>query len=275
MNQQERTRLFAWFVNERERIRIQKELGEPRPWTADHTLATYRFTNVRREDDRVTRWIKYNWRDPFSDHPNLTLAMTLARFLNWPPTLEELGFPKTWQPELVLKILRARRARGEQVWNGAYMITTCGAEIDKAAHLVAVGNRIAAGGACPVAGDTLENAWLRLRQINGLGSFLAAQIIADLKHAQFNPLFIAPDWRTWAAAGPGSLRGLKWWAGRLVAPHEFRPRLHELMTDLAPLIKEVVGWLTAQDYQNCCCEVSKYVKAQAGTHPKQRYKVAA
>jgi 5-hmdU DNA kinase-like protein len=181
VNQQERTQLFADFVNERERIRVKKEDGEPRPWTDDNILDVYRFCNVRREDDRVTRWIKHNWRDPFFDHPNLTLAMALARFVNWPPTLEEVGFPHEWQPVRVEKLLKARRARGEQVWNAAYMISTCGQRMDKAEHVVGVLNRVAMGPARPLGGDTLEGAWSRLRKINGLGSFLAAQIVADLK----------------------------------------------------------------------------------------------
>ena len=49
--------LFYW-VAERERIRVRKESGQPFPWTDDPILATYRFCNVRREDDRVTIWVR-------------------------------------------------------------------------------------------------------------------------------------------------------------------------------------------------------------------------
>jgi 5-hmdU DNA kinase, helical domain len=45
------------FIAERERIRCRRAAGEPPPWTADPILREWSFTNVRREDDRVTRWV--------------------------------------------------------------------------------------------------------------------------------------------------------------------------------------------------------------------------
>jgi hypothetical protein len=41
------------------------------------------FCSVRREDDRVSRWIAENWRDPHADDPNLSFAMTVARARKW------------------------------------------------------------------------------------------------------------------------------------------------------------------------------------------------
>jgi len=43
-------------------IRIKKEGGERPPWTHDPILRDAYFTNVHREDDRVTRWIAKHWR---------------------------------------------------------------------------------------------------------------------------------------------------------------------------------------------------------------------
>ena len=45
---------FWWFCEERERIRIAKEAGKPRPWTTDHILNTHKFTNIDRLHDRGT-----------------------------------------------------------------------------------------------------------------------------------------------------------------------------------------------------------------------------
>jgi len=277
MNQQERTELVAYFIREREAIRIKKENGEPRPWSDDPIFEKFRFTNVRREDDRVTRWIKYHWRDPYNAHKNLTLAMAMARFVNWPPTLEELGFPLRWRPERVLKILAGRKARGDQTYNAAYMISTCGVKVDKAEHVVAVLDRVHTGNARPLGGDSLETAHWRLDQINGIGSFLAAQIVADLKHVHSNPLASAPDWWTWAARGPGSERGLRWWLGREkpIAAFEFLPRLHDMIKAVGPLV-EGVGPLHAQDWQSVCCEMGKYCKAKESRgRPKQLYQTTA
>jgi hypothetical protein len=194
--------------------------------------------------------------------------------VNWPPTLKEIGFPKKWDPAHVLKILQRRKREGEQVWNAAYMISTCGVQVDKAEHVVDTLCRVQAGPSAPMGGDTLEMAHSRLTKIFGLGKFLAGQIVADLKYTPFNPLASAPDWWTWAAPGPGSERGLRWWLGRdkPVAPYEFLPRLWDLSKAVTPLIPGIAP-LHAQDWQNVCCEVSKYVKTKfCGGRPKQNYR---
>lgn len=46
---------LCYWVAEREQIRNRNEAGQSAPWTADPILETYRFTNVRRRDDRVSR----------------------------------------------------------------------------------------------------------------------------------------------------------------------------------------------------------------------------
>jgi alpha-glutamyl/putrescinyl thymine pyrophosphorylase clade 1 len=51
------------FILEREAIRCRRAAGEAPPWTNNPILSTWSFTNVRREDDRVTRWVATNWRD--------------------------------------------------------------------------------------------------------------------------------------------------------------------------------------------------------------------
>lgn len=45
---------FWWFCEERERIRIAKEAGKPRPWTGDEILNKHKFTNIDRLHDRGT-----------------------------------------------------------------------------------------------------------------------------------------------------------------------------------------------------------------------------
>lgn len=45
---------FWWFCEERERIRLAKEAGLPRPWTNDKILDKHKFTNIDRLHDRGT-----------------------------------------------------------------------------------------------------------------------------------------------------------------------------------------------------------------------------
>ena len=46
---------LAYFVVERDEIRQKKEAGVEAPWTEDEILATYRFCNIRRKQDRTCR----------------------------------------------------------------------------------------------------------------------------------------------------------------------------------------------------------------------------
>ena len=57
------------FIAEHEAIRRRRGAGESPPLTADLILAEWSFTNVRREDDRVTRWIAANRREPHAESP--------------------------------------------------------------------------------------------------------------------------------------------------------------------------------------------------------------
>lgn len=274
MNSRERTQLVAHFVKEREAIRLRRASGQPPPWTQDPIMAAYRFTNVRREDDRVTRWIDYHWRLPYHDHPNLTLAMAMARFFNWPPTLGEVEFPERWSAAETLKKLKARKARGEKLYNAAYMISTCGARVNKEEHVVGVLNELFLARLAPRDGDTLAGFWEFVTRVRGIGSFLGAQIVADLKHAPANPLATATDFWTWAAPGPGSERGLRWWLGqpKSIRQADFLPRLQEMWRAVGPLVEDTVGALDMQDVQNVMCETSKMVKALKGCRPKQNYR---
>jgi hypothetical protein len=85
-----RTHLLLYWVAERESVRKKKEAGEPKPWSDDPVFRTTYFCNVRREDDKVTKFIRQMY-SPYVAHPLFVHNIILSRFLNWPPTLEEVG----------------------------------------------------------------------------------------------------------------------------------------------------------------------------------------
>src|SRR5690606_38730868 len=87
--------LWAW-VRKREAIRVRKEAGQEPPYTDDPILRAFRFCNVRREDDRVTVWIRDHIRRPYADHPHLWFMLCIARQINWPETLAELITSAAW-----------------------------------------------------------------------------------------------------------------------------------------------------------------------------------
>jgi hypothetical protein len=279
---------LLYFIKERHSIYLKKEKGLPKPWTKDEILQTYKFCNVYRELDTVTRWITRKIRGPYSTNRDLWFMLCIARQINWPDTLQELIDKKAWpinnrwDPMKACEVMRARQKQGEKIYTGSYMLrgdiqkaegpndkplytcmTVLGGVWDKRKLLE------------PKMHSTLEKAHKALLGNHGWGSFLAAQVVADLKYAP--QLKNASDWWTWAASGPGSRRGLNRVLGRPVTSPwdevEWLSRLQDLSKEVAPHVKK---WgmpeLHNQDLQNCLCEYSKYAKVKDGTgRPRSLY----
>jgi len=255
---------LLFWVNERERIRIKKNRGDPQPWTDDPILQEYRFCNVHREDDKVTQWIRDNWLRPNQHRPTLPFAACVARMVNLPETLEELGYPHKWDPNHFIEILKNRKERGEKVWTSAYMITggfskggeskeVIIARVLSQAHENLMNIPI-------IGGDTLAGAAEKIK-CSGIGTFLSAQVVADLKYLE--PLHWATDWHTWCAPGPGSTMGLNFLHGRnpltSINADQFIKEVNQVRSIISSSLNTT---LCAQNTQNCLCEFSKYVRAK-------------
>jgi hypothetical protein len=268
-------------MQEREAIRIRRANCDPPPWTEDKILQEWSFCNVRREDDYTTRWIANHWRDPHADDPDLFFAMAIARFVNWPDALQELGYPVPWDPEHFLTVMHARKARPATCFGPAYNISNGGSKAPKAEHLVErvfipLWGSLTRKRLRPTADDSLHSFYGRLKQMPGMGSFMAAQVVADMKYVP--PLKNARDWMTFAAPGPGSRRGLNRVLGRPVdAPWSdddvWRTALRRLREQIMPELERIgLGDLHAQDLQNCLCELDKYERVRLGEgKPKRRF----
>jgi hypothetical protein len=267
---EDRVKQFFWYINERHAIYLKKSSGAEWPWTADPILQKYRFCEVFRELDKVTIWIRQNWREPYANHRNLWFAMCIARQINWPPTLAEIGFPKVWDPEKVATIMRARRARGDKVYTGAYMIPSGGKAADKVGYTV---DRVLS----PLYSDpppiskatTLEGAWDALRVRYGFGGFLAYEVITDLRHTRY--LRNAPDIMTWANAGPGAKRGIEYIVGRKTTYQECIDVMRDLLSISPHYLQTHVPTLEMRDVEHCLCELMKYVRVQGGGRMRSKY----
>ena len=274
------SRLLAW-IKEREAIRLRRAAGLPPPWTDDPIMRQYRFCNVRREDDRVTRWIAEHWRDPHADDPDLFFAMAVARIVNSIPSLTEIGFPLPWGVETrerFRSVARARMARGP-FFSGAYKVGTAGRKMEKIKFVAdVVLDGLWAGARQllrPRTGERLAEFHHRLANRPGFKDFMGAQVVADIKYVR--PLLEAPDWMTFAASGPGSRPGLNRVLGRPVDAHwdedYWRPALRDLHRQITPELERIgIEQLHAQDLQNCLCEFHKYESARLGEgRPKRRF----
>lgn len=275
---------FLYWVRERNQILNKRQCGWKKPWTDDEILQSYSFTNVRREDDRVTRWFCKNVRDcsPFVERGELVVFATIAfRWFNLPqPTGEYLlshKYLEDWNTERVIAGLTEFKNRGLKVFTGAFNISNSGSTDPKI-------NRVCEAYIEPVwqqrkelydniRGCTLAGAFWHLNRLPGLGGsgFMAAQVICDLAYTHV--LRDASDWWTWCSWGPGSKRGMNRVLGNSVHCPVSQPRWKQHLDNLQEVIHRRLGIkLHARDVQNCLCEFSKYENALQGDgHIKRRY----
>lgn len=268
--------------------------------TEDPILREYRFCNVFRELDRVTVWVRENIRESFADHEHLWYMLAIARFINWPDTLQWLidaGSGGAWpdhprfSPVEMSAALSVRRETGKKMETGAYMIR---AESDpkkewyswpkqRYVSEIVLGRfweqreEIARRLEGPM---TLEMAHRMFREMPGAvgwGPFMAHQVVVDLRWTRY--LRDAPDLGRWASIGPGSARGLNRLHGRPLKQAVSQSRALEEMLELQELISKpgvLKPWVPAEielaDVQNCLCETDKWLRAKLGEgRPRSQY----
>lgn len=285
-----RTEQFFNFIVERDLVRQRKERGESKPWTKDLRLQSWRFCNVHREDDKVTKWIAQNWRDNNAGDPDLWFAMAVARWNNHPDTLAEIGYPVPWNPRKFIDVCNARKARSEKVWTGAYMIGTQGNAKNKPLFIAEdVLSSLWAKREVlrPTAGITLAKFTHRLANVLYQGKFMAGQITADAKYADPH-LLEAEDWNTFAISGPGSRRGLNRLMNQPKNMSWRESKWHETLLEAQKEVNDLlwkfdrthpewyaIGPLDAQDVQNMLCEWDKYERLRLREgNPRAKYQGA-
>lgn len=268
-------RLVHW-IQERDSIRLCRQSNQAKPWTDDPILQSYRFTNVRRMDDKVSKWLYENWYIPYQNHASMLRACALARFFNLPSTLEcitETVFSPKWSPSTIKWILRSAQSDLPTIFNSAYMVRGNDGE-DKIESVVDyyVGALVKSG----VKPDpsSMKETHSRIEGVYGFGSFMAGQVTADLRWA------IDGGWEdrdSWAPMGPGSKRGMNRLQERpLDYPLKQSQFLEELLkvreAALKLLPESLIMRLELIDWQNCLCEYDKYERVLWGQgRPKQRY----
>lgn len=263
---------MLYFIQEREKVRLAKESGKPKPWTDDVILQSYRFCNIRRADDKVSRWLINNWYKPNFNHKNILLAVALARFINKPESLSVIGFPDKWYPGRLLSRLREYRDDGNTVFNGAYMVRGNDG-IDKLDCVINHYVQPLTKRKDWINTDSMEQSHSQLCLSYGFGSFMAGQVVADLRWAREGKW---NDRMDWAPIGPGSRRGMNRLLGLDIkypmTQYIFQGHLSEfIQTCEDNLPKSITSRMEAMDYQNCCCEFDGYERALHGGRKKQNY----
>ena len=255
--------LFRYWIYERAAILEKKEANEPKPWSNDPIFQQFRFCNVRREDDFVTRWFAEHWRHPkYWNEENFIPAIILGRTINWPQTLDKLGFPHEFRPVQMIDTMDQIQARGGKVYTGAYMITAGPTGVRK--NVWVIGNAETYFTHPPVLyPNSIRRSWESLMESGYpcVGPFIAGQVIADLKQTRY--LRDATDWWDWAAVGPGSMRGLNRLFERNLS---FNIPQEQALKEMLQVREEadICFELCLQDIQNCLCEFDKYMRVKLG-----------
>jgi|TARA_R110002167_G_scaffold55830_4_gene158553 hypothetical protein len=279
---------FYKFMKEREIIRLRKEDGEPYPWTTDPIFQTYKFTNVKRADDKTTRWFWKNVLEQNADKPKeqLLFHCALFRYFGTTEFAEAYGgWLDSWldDKETVRSIAKKRLKNSQRVFTGAYVITNQGIKAPKQdvvidQFLTPLWHKLP--DLVQVAEKT--HSWqavaLEMMKLKGFGGtgFMTKEVLQDALHTSVFERCV--DRNTWCPVGPGAKRGINRVLGNLhTAPLRFEKGL-QVMKELFAARKTYWSGnyieLELHDIQFQLCEFDKYerVKHNEG-RPRSKYHV--
>lgn len=287
----ERIGEWAYWIVEREAMRRRKAVDPSRTiYSLDPVMAGTRWCNVRRMDDKVSRWLMDYWYPPTDDTParELVACALAARMINRTETLAHITGGNrfgSWNYELFRKRMYEVKDSGAPVFTNAYIINGAsgGPKIEQVINAIQK---------CYVTKpfhyldpSSMQATAKHLHSLPGIGGFMAGQVVADLRWVLDEP----GNWTdrmTWAPPGPGSSRGMKYLLG-LSSPADMAGRGNDLterqfllylprLIEIArrhPTVGKVFKdrRLEAHDIQNTLCELGKYIRVKNGGHAKNKY----
>lgn len=286
---------FYKYLQLRETVRIKKEvLKEAPPWSDDYALNNFKFTNVKRINDRTTRHFAniYQEHARAPDREGLYNA-ALYRYFGTMGWADAVG----WMNGHDIKWMHTRfhdltHHAGENAFTGAYVITNGGRSEPKQEVVFSYLAQLWVDAPTVVAEIEATRKWEAgyelLRRLPGFGGsgFMAKEVLQDYliwlgyrnDEYDMDPVeeYITDFW-SFTPIGPGARRGLNRLAGRaLGAPVRFSKLLAEvtaLRSVVSPRFREEFGVrLSAHDIQFCLCEFDKYERLRLGEgQPKSRY----
>lgn len=279
---------YWYWINERHRIYLKREAGEPKPWSEDPIFQKWKFCNVFRNLDKESSWLIENVIKPHWDaKPDIMLFnLYLFRAWNWHPTYDTIGWKDEWDPIEVLdefedKVidsgLRYKSKAFENYTSGAYMLRgrqgipkyvsilmTLTQIWERKEDLITQMNMQGM--------PTMQGAFevLMKNRFWGWGQFTTYQVLLDMIESPL--LLYPPDIDDWTVFGPGAKRGIK----------ELDPTLHLYPSAMTWYSKQLMGMqhkylephvprLNLQDIEFTLCELSKYRKIKRTGRGSTKY----
>jgi hypothetical protein len=274
---EERIEDFWAFCTERHSAYERRAAGQPFPWSEMQFLATHRFTNIYRELDAGTRWIRANRPPMIRSAYAGVFAYSLYRWLNFPATFEAIGFPDLtkksiddWHAALMWRVesgincntSRHRTPHPKRLGDWALQF------LDRDFRRTIEGDLILAFNGVELAGQLVEN-------VKGIGPFFAVQVVADLIR---DPYFAPRDKDTFMPLAVGSRMAADY---IITGEHPIiggnaggnpTPRETLLLTDLHDEQPKAIGDMgpdkqgpmTYTDIEHALCEAYKYFRLREG-----------
>lgn len=276
---------FFWTARERQLMKLAREAGKPQPWTSDIVLASFRFCNVHRREDKVSHWIIKNIYEPLGDAGSVFMAAYVARWFNKIETLALIR--DEMLDEFDLEKMRAALAptfqAGIPIFGSAYIIQSPTGSNKLDGILWAIGNvtkKWEEGLNIAETTRSMEKVHEWLMQFPHMGPFMAYQVVCDLTYTPV--LAGAVDQNEWTCAGPGAARGLGWLAHDLETAFNYNGAkdqviMKALMRDMLDLSRDDRYW--PQEWgawelatvQHWSCEYDKYRRGHGGQSLKRRF----
>lgn len=295
---------FLYFIGERYKIHLRKDVNKPEPpYTEDPIIQRYRFTNVRREHDRNTKWVIENICNNTSLKYGQKLAnIVLFRIFNKIETAENLGIPieDLRKVDAISLAEKIEALAGDTPYTGAYLCSGMKGNMKKY-----TGTDSCVEAAILIVQEMCEDRFWKgtksayspedvidtIQGYAGLSEFMAYQIFIDFTYMDEFPF----SENEYTIAGVGARKGLRVLFGGK-CKHRRTPE--ELIFWLRDNWKEVNKYniqnggkhtanpkklfldlpkedrvMNVMSIENCLCEFFKYWKAknQIG-RPRQKYR---
>lgn len=282
---------FFELLEERQSIWYKKEIIKlPRPWTENELFDKYKFCNVYRELDRVSRYLILNIVLPYSSNPKEQVKrILLLRHTNSPKTYEIVSSPASdlEKKEKLLDLQRnPDKTKGEYLVSDALMFVPgqgfervdwilhfwkcVQSNIDEIYSLIST---------MTSPGKIVEIISARLPRF---GNFLSYEIYCDLCYTEW---FHYTE-NDFTVAGPGATWGLE-----LLTGESSFPDYERVILDLAPKVRQELIrrgkfiWIldefqygkkelmkfSARNMEHCLCEYRKMFNLRKGEGRKRKY----
>lgn len=297
--------LFLWFIQERYQIHLRKDVeGQKPPYTDNDILKKFKFTNVRREHDRETKYLIKNIATADLPLGQKLLNAILFRIYSKHETFEMIGGPIDFNKDTNAKALSKKMYMYSKEHPKHAFFTNAFLSSGLKTSLRRLYPRIPFVPALPIklvktlkeegfvenllACNTAEEVYETLKSVYGISDFMAYQIFVDFTYI---PEFPYSE-NEFTVAGLGCKRGLNclfdnkdhmsdeeclFWLRdnwkKLKEINEnngysswFNPK--KLMIDL-PKSDRIMNIMSLE---NCFCEFFKYWKTLNGLgRPRSKY----